>query len=517
MKSTKWKKTTMMIILFFSLFLIAIPMPGITAQSEDDLSPPTTGFEDRDGESWTTHEEELAFLEELAARSERMTFSQVGTSVNGMPIHLVRVGYPEPPSDEDIANGRNIMINGTPHGNEPAGREMVLKQMRDLAFTDDPEKLDMLNESTVLFIPTPNPDGREANTRTNAWGIDNNRGNFNLMTPENQTTAAMINQFQPEIVVDAHERSGRTDDIEFMHSRNLNVYEPLQELNKELIEDYLQPDVEEDGFTTGIYPTPDYINGHERTLTNNTGLRHGMGVLYESLTSAEPNERVDVQMSATDSLLQFYIERFEDIEEAATDAPVKKAEDGANQEPFYLAGSDNLSPPEWAVMDPAPCGYLLHNSQAEHIERHIELYSLETEEVGDNKVFVTMNQPMMTVIPLLLDERARLNEVSGVALYDCTAPGSEEPAQTPYTTNLENRVELLAESDAFESDLEKRAVTTHLTAVGQYESQEQAEKVVKHMGVFKNLINYQLDHDLISEWAYNFLKDDAEYMIREWK
>ena len=44
--------------------------------------------------------------------------------------------------DEDIANGRNILITGSMHGSEPAGREMALKFMRDLAFTDDRSGLD---------------------------------------------------------------------------------------------------------------------------------------------------------------------------------------------------------------------------------------------------------------------------------------------------------------------------------------------------------------------------------------
>src|SRR5699024_5290119 len=68
----------------------------------------TTGFEDRNGDGWTTLEEEAVFLEELAEMSERVSYSQVGTSVEGRPIRLVRVGFPEPPSDDDIAAGNNI-------------------------------------------------------------------------------------------------------------------------------------------------------------------------------------------------------------------------------------------------------------------------------------------------------------------------------------------------------------------------------------------------------------------------
>src|SRR5690606_37346364 len=162
-----------------SLLLTLSPLTGLAAQTTPE-EPPTTGFEDRNGESPTTHEEELAFLEELATKAERVTYSQIGSSVEGRPIHVVRVGYPEPPSDEEIAAGRNILIMGTPHGNEQAEREMTLKLMLDLAFTEEPELLDFLSEATVLFVPTPNPDGWEANTRGHAWGVDNNRVHLNL-------------------------------------------------------------------------------------------------------------------------------------------------------------------------------------------------------------------------------------------------------------------------------------------------------------------------------------------------
>lgn len=417
------------------LLLAMSPMTGLAEKgnhiTEKQSDLPTTGFEDRNGNSWTTLDEEPSFLKEVAEKSDRMTYSVIGHSVEDRPLYLIRVGYPNPPSDDDIAKGRNILIMGTPHGNEPAGREMTLKLLRNLAFTDDPELLDLLKKATILFVPSQNPDGRAADIRKNAWSVDNNRDHLNLRTPEIQAVDKIINKFHPDITVDAHERtSGPDPDIEMLWPRNLNVDDQLAALNKEMVQDYLRPEDEQAGISTGLYGSPGGSgSGNERILRNMMGLRHGLGLLTETSRKATKQNRVKAQMHTVQSLLNFYLERFDDIGKVVKEAPERKAEAGADQYPFYLDGTRGWDPAKYppVKLDPAPCGYLLNTSQADAVSRHIKLFSLKTEKVGDNGVFVPMNQPMMTVIPLLLDKRAKYNEVDGLALTDCTDPASIEP------------------------------------------------------------------------------------------
>ncbi len=505
-KKRVWKRTVPLLVVL-SLLLTLSPLTGLAAQTTPE-EPPTTGFEDRNGESPTTHEEELAFLEELATKSERVTYSQIGSSVEGRPIHLVRVGYPEPPSDEEIAAGRNILIMGTPHGNEPAGREMTLKLMRDLAFTEEPELLDFLNEATVLFVPTPNPDGREANTRGNAWGVDNNRDHLNLETPEMQAIAGVLNQFHPDITVDAHERPRATGnpDIEVLWPRNLNVDEELRALNIELVQDYMRPDIEAAGFSTGLYGTPGGAGGgDERILRNMAGLRHGLGILTETAGQQALTDRVDAQMEAAQSVLRFYMERFDDVGEVVIEAPQRKAAEGADPSvPFYLDGADNWEPTN--VLDPKPCGYLLTSSQAEAISRHMELFSIETERIGEDVVSVGMNQPMMTVVPFLVDERAAYNEVEGLPLSDCSRSAESMKALVEY---FEDEGEISSPEAA-------RLLKTHLTAVSVYEGKEQAEKVVKHLESLKQLLSHQEEIGHLSDRASHILVNYADHLLEEW-
>jgi hypothetical protein len=343
----------------------------------------------------------------------------------------VRLGYPAPPADEEIAAGRSVLVFGSQHGNEPAGREMTLQLLRDLAVTDDDELISQLSETTVLIIPTANPDGRVANTRQNADGVDTNRDHLHMATPEGQTMARVLRDYTPDITVDAHERpSGRNPDMELLWPRNLNVYEPVRELSQQLVEDYAWPDTENAGFTVGLYgPNPGAPGDENETISRNAiGLRHGLGMLTETGGQDPPVFRVDAQLASMHSVLRFHRERIDEIAEAVTAAPLHKETVGAEQsEPFFLFGADNDPPDDEDVLDPPPCGYVIDTAQAQQIESPVELFPLVTEQVADDVVFVTMAQPMMTVVPLLLDADARANLVDGVALYDpaeCADPAS---------------------------------------------------------------------------------------------
>lgn len=126
-----------------------------------------------------------------------------------------------------------------------------------------------------------------------------------------------------------------------------------------------------------------------------------------------------MQLNSFYSVLRFYHEKFDEIANTVDGAPLRKQADGKNKANFYLEGADD-EPERARIINPAVCGYLLHSKQAKQIERHIELFDLETEQVGEEAVFVTLGQPMMPVIPLLMDDRANYNEVSGLPLTDCT-------------------------------------------------------------------------------------------------
>ncbi len=197
-------------------------------------------------------------------------------------------------------------------------------------------------------------------------------------------------------------------------SRNPNIDEALFDFSKDMVEGYLLPYVEEAGFTTGIYGSPG-----NWLPENILGFRHSIDILTESAGSLHPNIRVNAQMSTVEGVLQFYRENLEEIGTLVADAAERKSSAAARGESFHLDSS--------TIQEPMACGYLLHSSQAEKISRHIELLPLEMEEVSENGVFISMEQPMMTKIPLLLDEDSAYNLVDGLRLFDCTNPAEIEP------------------------------------------------------------------------------------------
>lgn len=79
----------------------------------------------------------------------------LGRSVDGRAITAFEVGNP---------NGTTVLVVGCIHGNEPGGIS-VARRLEQLS----PSDLDL------WIVPVLNPDGRAANTRGNAHGIDLNR------------------------------------------------------------------------------------------------------------------------------------------------------------------------------------------------------------------------------------------------------------------------------------------------------------------------------------------------------
>ena len=77
-------------------------------------------------------------------------------------------------------------------------------------------------------------------------------------------------------------------------------------------------------------------------------------------------------------------------------------------------------------------------------------------------------------------------------------------------------VDRLAGEGEITNDEAARSLNVHLTAVSRYEDLDSAEKVIKHMEAFKDLLNYQKDEAIISDKAYNVLHTQAQRLIEKW-
>lgn len=409
------------------------PATETPAQSVQD--GPQTGFEERGGASWTTQEEEQEFLAEVAAVSDRVSISQAGTTLEGRRMDLVQIGA-EPRTAGEVAAGNSALYACTQHGNEPAGRESCLQMIRNLALDDSPATQRLLDRSTILVIPTVNPDGVAANTRGNSEGVDINRDHLTLHTHEAQAVAQVLLDYDPQVIHDAHEYGGQADvyerDLIRLWPRHMNVHEGIYDLAVELAEDYINPIVEYEGFSTGDYGiwydtagrqiAQVAGNEDERIMRNTMGLKNRVGQLTESRVNdftgdESPTEgnirRVHTHLLANQATLDLMLEQGSTIKGVTEQAKEDATEAGASgDQPYFFAGADNALPESDAVDLTPACAYFLTEAQFEEVETTLDLHGVETSSEGQG-VVVSMAQPAQPLIPLLLDERANFAMTEG--------------------------------------------------------------------------------------------------------
>jgi protein MpaA len=141
---------------------------------------------------------------EVNASNSKLTRHLIGHSVQGRAIYAYERGDPYSPT---------VLVVGSIHGNEAAGIDVARRLLR----MQPPEGVDL------WVIPSLNPDGRAANTRQNAHGVDLNRnfpwrwrhlsgafysGRHSLSEPESRAAYRLILRLQPFVTIWFHQPLG---------------------------------------------------------------------------------------------------------------------------------------------------------------------------------------------------------------------------------------------------------------------------------------------------------------------
>ena len=113
----------------------------------------------------------------------------LGSSRRGRPIYAYRLGNPA---------ARRLLVVGTVHGDEPAGRAVTRRLLR----------LAPPLHAELWIVPDLNPDGRAAGTRGNAAGVDLNRDFGRFSQPETRIARALIRRLRPWLSVWFHQPQG---------------------------------------------------------------------------------------------------------------------------------------------------------------------------------------------------------------------------------------------------------------------------------------------------------------------
>ena len=203
-----------------------------------------------------TPEQISSAIQAWSKQSNRLKVIEYARSHENRPLHAVIITSPENLnnldeiknkisrlSDPRITNDRTAkaLINELPaiawmaysiHGNETSGADAALGIIYHLIASQDKDVLDMLKEMVIIIDPVMNPDGRARFAknleqyrgtapnyddqslihtgdwpygRTNHYYFDLNRDWVYLTQPETQGRVSLINEWKPQILVDAHE------------------------------------------------------------------------------------------------------------------------------------------------------------------------------------------------------------------------------------------------------------------------------------------------------------------------
>ena len=222
----------------------------------DDIDHPNKFLDFKIGERVATPEQISEAILSWANQSNRMIVKEYAKSHEGRPLYALFISSPSNLAKLDeikknvnlLADGENTnankaraLINDLPaiawmaysiHGNETSGADAALASIYHFIASNDEETIDMLDKMLIIIDPLMNPDGRARFAksleqyrgtapnyddqslihtgdwpygRTNHYFFDLNRDWIYVTQPETRGRVKLINEWKPQILVDAHE------------------------------------------------------------------------------------------------------------------------------------------------------------------------------------------------------------------------------------------------------------------------------------------------------------------------
>ena len=104
---------------------------------------------------------------------------------------------------------------------------------------------------------------------------------------------------------------------------------------------------------------------------------------------------------------------------------------------------------------------------------------------------------------------------NGHAVFEIGSGNYHFTAHAVGAAHMNTLVKFFEEAGEFANDRVVHSLTLHLTAVGRFEEQGAADKVVKHLNGFKQLLDHQQANAFISEHVYDVFTTYADWMIAQ--
>jgi hypothetical protein len=373
-------------------------------------------------ESFTSNEELGAALRALAFRPGGPRLINAGRSHEGLPIEALHFQRSRAESERDRerqSERPRVLLVGQQHGDEPAGAEALLAlatQLTDQLGGSGP-LVPLLDHIEIVVLPRANPDGATLATRVGRHGSDINRDHLLLRTPEARAVAALVREFDPVVVVDAHEHTvvGRylekfgavqRNDLLLQYATTANLGAELRRASEAWFRQPLVAALAAEGLTSEWYFTNSLAPGDLRlamggvqpdTARNVYGLRNAISILLETrgvgLGRLHLARRVHTHVVAMRAILGEAASRADELVKLRAAAAAEIAGQACRGEVVVLA-AQTATTREVTMLDPAtgadktvraewlsslelrplktrsrPCGYWLAAEAEEAVQR----------------------------------------------------------------------------------------------------------------------------------------------------
>ncbi|NNF56655.1 MAG: M14 family metallopeptidase [Rhodothermaceae bacterium] len=284
---------------------------------------PLTRAEATDFAETSRYADVVTFLETVTADASALQLTTFGETVEGRVLPLIVWGAEGSSAEAVRATEKTrVLVFANIHAGEVCGKEALQMLARDLAQGQHAAWADSL---VLLVAPIYNADGNERvaldnrpgqlgpiggmGQRPNAQGLDLNRDFMKLAAPESRALVALMDAYDPHVVVDLHTTNGTIHAYHLTYAPPLNPNTPAaidEELRDRWLPAVAEQIAEEDGWAIEHYgnvpgafgeattaPRAWYtFDGRPRFGTNYAGLRNRFGILSEAYSYASFEERV---------------------------------------------------------------------------------------------------------------------------------------------------------------------------------------------------------------------------------
>ncbi|KAF3038975.1 hypothetical protein E8E12_002481 [Didymella heteroderae] len=394
----------------------AFPAPNATLYSPAFLPNASFASGWTEGTEGATSQADLdAFLQSFAQKNTAWaTYDNADfLSEEGKFFPYVRLA-----TSSNSTSKIRVWIQGSVHGNEPAGDEATLALLG--AMDANPTwAAGFLEKLEIIVLPRYNPDGNAYFQRTLATNFDPNRDHTKLVRQQTRDIKQWFSTFSPHVAIDMHEYGARSRyagnysnaaDGMYSAAKNLNIHPAIRELAETVFAPAIGASLESKGLRGEPYMTAsrsanpvrlDEAGTDAKIGRNAMGLTQSITFLFETRGIGIANQSFKRRTLGGLQMILGVLETARDQAEKVYNTIEGAIEEViASQEPVVVTDYTTYSNRTWTMVD---------TRNGEVVQLPVEFAS--TTPATPNR---TVTRPEGYVIPRAWSDLAERLRVSGL-------------------------------------------------------------------------------------------------------